>query len=312
MRNLVAAAALVALSGCELFGGGGGGGGGGGTSDVTFDTGFTFVRKDDRNVYIADESDYATVAALTQSADVRTPALSPDGKRIVFVKGQGASSSLAVVPSAGGDVSVVLAATAQASNFKTPSFSPDGQRLAFAFDEAGTSSIGLVGADGQGFAKLLGGTAMAYGMPSWAPDGRSVYAAAGNAGLGFTQVVRVDVESGTPETVTNTLGNEAMGIANRLAVSPDGTKALFDGRVSSGVTRLFLLDLSGKTVTKANDYAAEPNANDSFPCWVDINTYAFSSDSGGNDNVYTKAVSGAGGVTLVLPKAIEPWFGTTR
>lgn len=63
---------LFLLSGCDLFGGGGGGGGGtggGGGATFTFTRGFTFVRKDDRNVYLADDADAQTTTTLTQSTD---------------------------------------------------------------------------------------------------------------------------------------------------------------------------------------------------------------------------------------------------
>lgn len=313
-RVLGVVAVVVALSGCELLGGGGGGtggGAGGGGGGLDFKTGFTFVRKDDRNVYVADESDYSTVAVLTQSANVRTPSLSKDGKRIVFVRGSGMTAEIAAVASSGGAVSTVLASTAQASNFKTPVFSPDGTRIAFSYDDGTSTSIGLVNADGTGFAKLIGGSSLAYASPSWAPDGASVVAAAGNVGLALTMVERINVNTGMPQNLAGNLGNEAQGVVGRLVLSPDGTKALFDGRVSSGVSRLFVMNLSTAAVTKVNEYPADPTANDSFPCWVDLNTIAFSSDSGGNDSVYSKAADGSGGVTLLVPKAIEPWFGTT-
>ena len=316
MKRVVGVVAVVvALSGCELLGGGGGGtgggAGGGGGAGLDFKTGFTFVRKDDRNVYVADESDYSTVAVLTQSANVRTPSLSKDGKRIVFVRGSGMTAEIATIGSSGGAVSTVLASTAQASNFKTPVFSPDGARIAFSYDEGTSTSIGLVNADGTGFAKLIGGSALAYASPSWSVNGQNIVAAAGNVGLALTQIESIEVATGTPQSLTNTLGNEALGISGRLVLGPDGTRALFDARVSSGVTRLFVINLMTKAVTKANDYPADPTANDSFPCWVDLNSIAFSSDSGGNDSIYTKAADGSGGVTLRVPKAIEPWFGTT-
>ena len=50
--------ALFAFSGCDIFGGGGGGGGntGGGTGSINFTRGFTYARKDDRNVYVVNDS----------------------------------------------------------------------------------------------------------------------------------------------------------------------------------------------------------------------------------------------------------------
>ncbi|MEW5743015.1 MAG: LpqB family beta-propeller domain-containing protein [Myxococcota bacterium] len=316
-RVLLVLVSLTVLSGCELLGGGGGtgggagGGSGGGGGSITFSQGFTFVRKDDRNVYVADESDYSTVAVLSQSGDVRTPSFSKNGSRIVFVRGTGMTAEIATVSAQGGAISTVLASTAQASNFKTPVFSPDGARIAFSYDDAMSTSIGLVNADGTGFQKLIGGSSLAYASPSFSPDGAFVVAAAGNVGLALTQVERINVATGMPTSITNTLGNEAQGIAGRLVLSPDGTRAAFDGRISTGVTRIFVLDLATRAVVKVNEYPGDPNANDSFPCWISAAMLAFSSDSGGNDSVYQKRADGSGGVTLLVPKAIEPWYGSS-
>lgn len=306
LRSLAVLSLVALLPGCDfLLGGGGGGGGGGG--EFSFASGFTYTRKDDRNVYLADERDYQLTSALTQSANVRTPSFSADGQRVVFVRGTGSEAELAVVPTSGGAISTVLASSAQARNFRTPVFSPDGTRIAFSYDEGGVgTSIGVVNADGTGFQRLAGGSSLAYLSPSFAPDGLSVVAAAGSPGLSYTQVERITLSTLMPTSITNTLGNEAQTIVNRLVVSPDGTRALFDGRVSSGVTRLFVLDLSTKAVTAL--YAAEAGTNDSFPCWVSNGVVAFSSDSGGNDNVYQVTLP-TSSPQLLVPKAIEPWFG---
>jgi TolB protein len=294
----------VASFSCDLLFGGGGGGGGGG---VNFAAGFTYSRKDDRNVYVADERDYLVTAALTQSANIRTPSFSRDGRRIVFVRGSGSEAEIAIVPAAGGDVSTVLASSAQARNFKTPVFSPDGTRIAFSYDEGGpATSVGLINADGTGFQRLVGGSSLAYASPSFAPDGQSLVVIAGNPGIAYTQVERVSLATGMPVSITNTLGNEVQSIVNRLVVSPDGTRAVFDGRLSSGVTRLFLLDLGTRQVTQL--YAAEANTNDTFPCWMSATEVAFSSDAGGNDNVYRVTLP-TSSPELLVPKAIEPWYG---
>jgi Tol biopolymer transport system component len=71
---------------------------------------------------------------------------------------------------------------------------------------------------------------------------------------------------------------------------------------------VFVVDLATKVVVKLNDPVGEPNTSDSFPCWLDSNTVAFSSDSGGNDQVYRRVLGGTG-LELLVPKAIEPWFG---
>jgi len=300
---------VVLLSGCNLFGGGGGGGGGTGGGNgamFSFTKGFTFVRKDDRNVYLADDSDVQTTTTLTQSANVRTPALSVDGKRIVFVRGGTMDSEIASVATAGGLVTTVLAASNTARNFKTPVYSPDGARIVFGFDDGGTTSIGLINADGTGFQKLAtGGLAQAF--PSFTPDGLEVIVAAGSVGLGYTLIERINLTNNMVTNVTNTLPLEVQTIANRLLVSPDGAKAVFDARLSSGVTRLFVIDLMTKVTRQL--YAGEPGTNDSFPCWMGNASVGFSSDSGGNDNVYKVNLPSSTSASLLVPKAIEPWYG---
>ncbi|MFZ5440834.1 MAG: LpqB family beta-propeller domain-containing protein [Myxococcota bacterium] len=300
---------LFVLSSCELFGGGGGGGGtgGGGGSSLTFTKGFAFTRKDDRNVYLVDDADVQTTTTLTQSANVRTPAFSRDGKRIVFVRGGTMDAELATVATTGGVISTVLTSSSTARNFKTPVFSPDGTRIAFGFDEGTTTGVALINVDGTGFQKLANG-GLAQAFPSFTPDGTEVVVAAGNPGLGYTQIERITLATSQVTNVTNTLGNEAQGIVNRLLVSPDGTKAVFDGRISTGVTRLFVIDLSTKQVTLL--YAGEAGTNDSFPCWMSATTVAFSSDSGGNDNVYKVTLPSSSSASLLVPKAIEPWYFT--
>jgi len=194
--------------------------------------------------------------------------------------------------------------------FKNPVYSPDGGQLAFSYEIGNASGIGLIDVDGKSLVTLAGGaqSSLAYSMPSFSADGRFVIAAAGAPGLGPTQIERIAVPSGQVVSLANTLGNEALDIANRLALSPDGKKVVFDARVSTGATRVFVLELESRAVTKVNDYLGEPGTNDTFPCWLDSLHVAYSSDSGGNDNVYQVGLTGEGR-RLLVPKAIEPFFG---
>jgi TolB protein len=311
--NCRTAVVLALLSGCDFVPGGGGGGfGGGGGSSLAFTQGFTFVRQDDRNVYLADHTDYQAVAVLTQSGGVHTPSFSRAASRVAYVFGAGASSELRTVAVAGGAYSTVLAAdpATDMRGFKSPVYAPDGGQLAFSYEVGTASGIGLIDVDGKGLVSLAGGTqsSLAYRMPSFTADGRFVIAAAGTPGLGPTQIERIAVPSGQVASIANTLGNEALDIANRLALSPDGKKLVFDAHVSTGATRIFVLDLESRAVTKVNDYVGEPGTNDTFPCWLDSLHVAYSSNSGGNDNVYQVGLTGEGR-QLLVPKAIEPFFG---
>lgn len=298
-------AVAVGLSGCFLIGGGGGGGGGGGS----FASGFATVRKDDRNLFLTDERDVNSPVQLTTTGGVSMPSFSRDGRQVVFARRSGQDSELQVVAVSGGAPTTVLRSTATQQNLRTPTFSPDGTRIAFAFDENATSSsIGVVNVDGSGFRKVIGGGALAYASPSWFPDGLSLLVSAGNAGLMQTQVEKVNVMTGAPTPVTNDLtigNNEVQGIASRLVVSPDGLRAVFDGRVASGVSRIYVLDLASRMSVRQRSPSAA--VNDSAPSWLDTRTFVFSSDEGGNDQVYRQAV-GSMNPTLAVPLAIEPAY----
>ncbi len=312
---LAVVAFAVVASGCDLIGGGGAGtgGGAGGGSGVTFSKGYTFIRKDDRNVYLADVSDLQVTARLTTSGGARTPSLSHDGKRVAFSRVTAANDTeLVIVPSAGGTESIVLATSAAVKNLRTPIFSKDDARLYFAYDVGTASALGVVNLDGTGFKSIAGSGALSYSSPSLSADGLTLFAAAGGSPSTLSQLERITLSTGMPVNVTNQLGIAAEGdvVVNRLMVSPDGTKAVYDGRATGGGTRIFVVNLSTKVVTKATEYPSDPTTNDSFPSWVGNDKFAFSSDSGGNDQVYVlpaTASSTSGGLTL--PKASEPFYG---
>ncbi|MBX7097468.1 MAG: hypothetical protein K1X89_07140 [Myxococcaceae bacterium] len=308
---LLSAVVLASLSGCELLGGGGGGGGSGGGSGTNgFTKGFVFVRKDDRNVYAADDADLNTVFKLTTAGGARTPTLSRDGRTVVFSRVVGADTELDVVPTRGGTVSKVLGSSAVAKNLRLPVLSPDAKSIVFTYDEGTSSAIGLVNTDGTGFVKIAGGGSTSYVGPSFSPDGATVLVAFGSTSSTLTQLERVNVTTGQAQNVVSSLGPEAMVITGRAVLSPDGTQVAFDGRLASGATRVFVMQVGSGAVTRLTDYPSDPNASDSFPSWVGSGTVAFSSDTGGNDQVYelpATTVKGSGG--LSLPSAIEASYG---
>ncbi len=310
---------LVLGAGCLPGGGGGGtgggsgggaGGGSGGGASFTFTKGFVFVRKDDRNLYVANASDPETPSRIVTGGGCRQPSLSKDGRTVGYVRTVGTDTEIATVAVSGGTTSTVFASTATVKNLRNPVFSPAGTKVAFAYDSGASSALGIVNLDGTGFVALTTSSSLSYASPSFMPDGLRLLAAAGSSGSQLLQIETVDAASGSAMNVASTLGNEAQTIVNRLVVSPDGLKAAFDGRVSSGSTRVFVIDLGTKKVTKLTDYPGDPNASDAFPAWVGSDKVTFSSDTGGSDQVYVlpaSAMNTSGGLTL--PSAIEPWYG---
>lgn len=310
---VVVVALIASFTSCDFIPGGGGGtgGGSGGGGGQQFTKGFVYVRRDDKNLYVSDERDFMSTTRLTEGGGAKHPSMQKDGSRIVFIRTSANDSEIAMVPTAGGMVSTVLVAstTATARNLRTPVFTPDGTKIVFAYDEGAGSSVGIVNTDGSGFTRIAGGS-LSYSAISMFPDGSGVLAAAGSTTAQLTQLEKLSLVGGTHVNITNTLGNEALGIATRAVVSPDGKKAAFDARVSSGSVRIFVIDLMTKVVTQLTDYPGEPGANDSAPCWVGNDKVGFSSDTGGNDQVYALPATGmktSGG--LQLAGGTEPWYG---
>jgi len=112
-------------------------------------------------------------------------------------------------------------------------FSPDGSRIAFAFAEVRdrripVSEIGVAAADGSGMQTLLTSQAsLAFGSPTWAPDGAHLYLTRTGLEQGqrVRRIERLDMESGTSETVLDDVAP--------FDVSPDG-RWLSPARAISG------------------------------------------------------------------------------
>lgn len=103
-----------------------------------------------------------------------TPALSADGKRIVFARTTGDSRKpdLYVMPTAGGEA---VRLTDNGLLDVNPVFSPDGRRIAFGQynERARRGSIAVVGADGSGL-RTLTSTYGEYPEPDFSPSGRNL------------------------------------------------------------------------------------------------------------------------------------------
>src|SRR5690349_21744674 len=111
---------LLSLPACGFLTGGGGGGGGGG--EVDFARGMVHVRRDDRNLYIADEKNYSQVWQLTEGGGAYTPSLSRDGRVVVFVARTTTDTTIATIPATGGTVSSVYKSSSTVRNLRTPVF----------------------------------------------------------------------------------------------------------------------------------------------------------------------------------------------
>jgi Tol biopolymer transport system component len=314
--GLVVMAGLAACDGLEGIdiGDGGGGGTGGGS----FSRGFAFIRGTDRNVYAVDDvtGNPNNPLRLTQSGGAYEPAVSRNGRLVAFVYKMGSTLELRTVPTTGqGQPSTVFSSTNPACSgctlFRAPTFSPDNTTIVFTVYRSGTSVLAKVSTSGSGFQFLPTGGYSNFGSASFYPDGLNVLATAGSLNQPST-LLKVPVNGGTVNPIASSLGNEALWVVSRAAVSPDGSKVAFDGRISSGGSRIFVAPL-GQTlgsVTMVTDYPGESGVEDRYPSWRGNTELGFVSNYGSNENIYRIGVSSLrGSGNLMVPSALEPSYG---
>jgi tricorn protease len=175
------------------------------------------------------------------------PALSPDGKTIVFAY----HGELWKVPSAGG---LAVPITRHPAKDREPRFSPDGKQIAFVSDREGNSQIFVMPAEGGSARQVThhtGGSSIA----DWYPDGKSLLTSAARDHFWRKpeRFFKVSVENRSAETpLFDDYGTQG-------SLSPDGTKLLFvregtqwwrKGYKGSQSPQIWLYDIEKKTFTK--------------------------------------------------------------
>ncbi|WIG94365.1 hypothetical protein [Myxococcus sp. SDU36] len=311
-RFLGAVLAVGMLGGCEPLDDGGGGG----IGDALFTRGFAFVREDDRNVFVVDDSgDANSPQRLTNVGGAYWPSVSRDGRSVVFVQRSGSATSLLTVPTSGGTPSTLFRANDSAcargcANFRTPTFSPDGRSVVFVFSPGNSSQTALarINTDGSGFQELTPNNVIAYGAPSFVPNGSAVLAGAGSGLNQLDQLAHVPLNGGT--ITYSSLSAGVQFVENRVAVSPNGSQVALDGRLSSGGTRIFVGQLSGSNVGALQRVTSGGvGSEESWPSWTGASQLGFLISAGGSDPGIYRANLSSGAVSLAVPSATEPSYG---
>lgn len=138
---------------------------------------YTGGRSESSKIWIVRSDGTGLRQLTTESGTDETPAISPDGKRIVFARTAhdgtpaGRKPELYVVSVVGGKPVRLTENTVEDVN---PVFSPDGQSIAFGQDTGGSrNTVDVVRVDGTGLRRVVstGGT---YPDPDYSPNGRNL------------------------------------------------------------------------------------------------------------------------------------------
>jgi Tol biopolymer transport system component len=186
----------------------------------------SFGKSDDglNGVYTIRSTDGGDIQQVTSNpgGDDCPGDYSPEGRRIVFIRGTSDVSALFVAKLDGSGVRQITP-SGMAINFECGSWSPQGNEIVFSahvptFDYR--STIWTVHADGSGLTQIpvpgCGGLfsssdSISCNLPSWSPDGQKIVFSRFTAATGERDLYTVDAGGGGLFQVTHTLGIDEFG-----------------------------------------------------------------------------------------------------
>jgi TolB protein len=203
-----------------------------------------FVRGGD--VYTV-RADGSGLVRLTRTrARESTPAWSPDGAQLVFVRERPGNADVYVADARARNVRRIT--HTRGANEYTPAWSPDGKRIAFASNRTGAYELYVARADGTGVRRLTVGARDGYGsyLPAWSPDGRRIAFSSSSRTPENAEIYLVRPNGTGLRRLTRTRGNvEVLGDDSWPAWSPDGRRIVFSSN-RTGEGEVWVMGADGR------------------------------------------------------------------
>jgi len=209
------------------------------------------------------------------------PTLSPDGKRIIFLKMLEGHEQLFMADAYGRNERQT---TRDPADKEDPAWSPDGREVAFVVLGA-KSRLHVMRIDGSGDRILTPATQSPI-HPAWAPDGKSIFYCTDDdldpPKKNSAEIYRLDIRSGKIATVISG------GVNTYPVPSPDGTKIAFRKMIDTN-SEVFVANIDGSGITNLSNHPTF----DGWPAWSpDSRRIAF---AGNRNGVYQVFVMNADG-----------------
>jgi Tol biopolymer transport system component len=238
-------------------------------------------------------SDGSGQRRVTGNVSVRTPAWSPDGRKIVFE----AFSGVYVVNADGSGRQRL------ARNGQVPAWSPDGRTIAFFSD----ATIYLMDADGSEHRRLTRRVPGKTISLAWSPDGRKLaWLNEGNCGMFCFHLYVVNSDGSGLRNLTGKLAAGAgpgRGTASDPAWSPDGQTIAFVRPNAALGDPIYVVKADGGGL---RNLTPKPVGAYAAPAWSpDGRKLAFVSDRDGNSEVYVMNADGSGQRSLTRNPAFD-------
>ncbi len=190
----------------------------------------------------------------TPSSYVSSPAISPDGKRIVFsTRGREAVDSDIFVANLDG--SGMRNLTNHPGIDTSPAWSPTGQQIAFISDRSGGPQIWVMEADGTNVRRLIveGGHC---DSPDWSPDGRLIVYSWQAPTQWKHDIYVIEVATGKIYQLTSGSASH-----ENPHWSPDGRHIVFQSN-RTGSKQIFIMNADGKNMRQLTTYGSNES-----PAW---------------------------------------------
>ena len=260
-------------------------------------------------IYTYDVSTAEVTRLTDDPAFDDSPALSPDGSRIVFLTARhdpkpvfpNLKYEMYVMNVDGGNLQRLTSTDAAEDH---PSWSPDGERILFDadYDEDGDYEIYAMDADGSNLMRLTFNDSSDQ-FADWSPDGEHI--AYSSYIAGNWDIYVMDADGSNPRRLTDGANWELFP-----AWSPDGTKIAFNGLVPhSGNTDVYVMNADGSEVRQLTDAPGF----DENPAWSpDGSQIIFQTNRDGNFEIYIMNEDGGDAHPLATAAADELWPSWVR
>jgi hypothetical protein len=188
---------------------------------------------------------------LTRGLRARYPDVSPDGRRIVYVRNEASTQTvwLAELDDIEGSQEL-LVPSERFEQVYTPRFSPDGGRIAYSkWHRGGYRDIEVIDLRTREVTRVTHDRALDTG-PAWSPDGSRLYFSSDRTGI--ANIYAWNRETGEISQITNVVSG-----AYTPAPGPRGDRLAYIGYTSRGFD-IYVLDLTGEVAFRpASPYVDE-------------------------------------------------------
>ena len=203
------------------------------------------------------------------------------------------------------------------ANDYNPSVSPDGTKLVFVSDRDGTPQLYLTTSNGSGFPQRLNMDGCLTQVPTWSPDGRTLFWEQQCSG-GKYAIMRGDLQysedsaSWASAALINVRALTDQGADNRYPrVSPDGKRIAFTS-YRDGNAEIYLMSADGPSTGSGGAGAVTRLTNsagdDEAASWSSNGgQLAFASNRDGDYDVFVMNADGGGQSQLTNNTGVDRW-----